>query len=92
MKTGDHQKSNVTENLYPRKQIWIDLVTNINQSAVAWGTKKKNNPQNQSILLAYQEVLGVSLELPKDITKACTIYLTTQTFSLISPCYHHSSR
>lgn len=34
------RKNNVTENFYPRKQIWIDLVTHIDQSPTAQGTKK----------------------------------------------------
>lgn len=34
------RKNNVTENFCPRKQIWIDLVTHIDQSPTAQGTKK----------------------------------------------------
>lgn len=35
MKICDHRESNATENFYPRKQNWIDFITNIDQSAAA---------------------------------------------------------
>lgn len=59
-------KVKVTENFYLRKQIWIDLVTNIDQSA-AVQEKKIIQPLTCK---SYLE----SLELPKDIRKASTIY------------------